>query len=180
MERIGSGNTNAPKPVPSRAPELPRPSRVNDDVGRGRSRSPPPAPRKLRRSNATLFGDDENIQRHAVYDNEGPDAVMNPYIDHTGAAVKRPSTPPIPITSLTSLQTVVRRLNFDDMVDDGTPNQFDINPLAPIPDLPPLPGSVGFSELPLSTRMFLPCSIKNAAAHVIAMLRRAPFRIQLR
>ena len=143
------------RPRPSRAPELPKPTRASQPPMPSQSpmptkptglRSPPGAPRKLRRSYATVWDD---------LAEEDVGAYQNPYIfpkfdnEPKPCAIDDTTTRTTPGGS----DPVRQCLDFDTEYANQPMNDIRLDGLPPVPPLPPRPGSTQFMEAPLSSRL---------------------------
>ena len=139
---------------PTRAPELPRPSRAPASTTKTRSRSPPGAPKKLRRCNAKVWDDFPDMDIEENYPDLSKNISVNPYVDDTmrnfGCS---PTSKATPTSSVRVKDTVIKQLNFDDdIIMNGTAPDF-MDDLPDIPPLPPRPGSSTYKDAPLSSRL---------------------------
>ena len=108
--------------------------------------SPPGAPRKLKRSYATVWDElaDEDV---GVF--------THPYIFPKFDNELKPNATDDTMTRATSRDPdpVRQRLDFDTEYANQPTNDIRLDGLPPVPPLPPRPGSAQFMEAPLSSRL---------------------------
>ena len=138
------------RPRPSQAPELPKPTRAPQPPMPSQDpmpttptgpQSPPGAPRKLKRSYATVWDEladeDVGVFTHPYifpkFDNE-----LKTHATDDTATRTTPRDP----------DPVRQRLDFDTEYANQPTNDIRLDGLPPVPPLPPRPGSAQFMEAP--------------------------------